>query len=207
MNNQKGLAPIVIVLIIIVFLGGGIFTWKYFSIPKEETGMPKEEGIPSLNNTAECNKAGIPIEEIVTGPFRSINEFIFAGEATLSGYVVTKKEEFFEEEIERVYLKISPQKGDTPQARFYSYFVRMVERGNMVNLIENDDLLFRLGELKDNGNTLSSTANISPLAETKILSVLKTTEIISLRIQVPVWVAMGASSDFSFACAVEFSGD
>ena len=105
-------------------------------------------------------------------------------------------------------MKITSQEEDTPQAKFYSYFVRIVvEEGNTVNLTENEDLLFSLGELRDNGNTFSSTANISSLAKTKILSALKTAETISLRIQVPVWVGMGAPSNFSFACAVEFSED
>ena len=209
MNNQRdfrGLTLIIIVLIIIVFLVGGVFAWKYFSAPEEEIGVPEEERMPLLSNTAEC-KSGIPIEEIVTGPFHSLDEFTSAGEATLSGYVVTKKEEYFEEEIEKVYLKIAPQGGDTPQANFYSYFVRMIERGNTVNLKENNNLLFSLGELTDNGNVFSSTANISPLAETKILSAMKAGEIISLRIQVPVWVGMGAPPDFSFACAIEFLQD
>jgi hypothetical protein len=153
MNNQKGLAPMVIILIIIVFLGGGIFAWKYFSTPKEQTETPKEEEISLLNNTAEC-KSDIPIEEIITGPFRSIDEFTCAGEATLSGHVVAREEKYFEEKIEKVYLKITFQEGDTPQAKFYSYFVRMVEEGNTVNLTEKDDLLFSLGELRDNRNTL-----------------------------------------------------
>lgn len=208
MNNRRSLASIVIVLIIIAFLAGGIFTWKYFSAPREETGMPEEEGIPSLSNTTEC-KSGIPIKEIITGPFRSINEFTSAGEATLSGYVVTRKTEYFEEEIEKVYLKITSQKGDTPQAKFYSYFVREAEEGNTINLTENDDLLFSLGlgELRDNGNTFLSTANISPPTKTKILSALETAKIISLQIQVPVWLGIGAPPHFSFACAVEFSED
>ena len=205
-NNQI-FCRILIVIISIVLIAGGIFTWKYFSAPKEETRMSKEEEMPPLSNTAEC-KSSIPIEEIVTGSFHSINEFTSAGEVTLSGYVVTEKEEYFEEEIKKVYLKITSQEEDTPQAKFYSYFVRIVvEEGNTVNLTENEDLLFSLGELRDNGNTFSSTANISSLAKTKILSALKTAETISLRIQVPVWVGMGAPSNFSFACAVEFSKD
>jgi len=34
-KNQKGLAPITIVLIVIALFTGGILTWQYFGIPKE----------------------------------------------------------------------------------------------------------------------------------------------------------------------------
>ena len=204
MNNQRSLAPIIIVLIILVFLTGGIFAWKYVSNTKEETRLP-EEKLPSLSNTTECNKSSSQIEQIITGPFRSIDDFTSAGEATLSGHVVTRNKKYFEEEVEKVYLEITPQTENTPQANFYSYFIHLVEEGNAVNARDNNNLLFSLGELKDNGKVLSSTANISSLAEAKILSAIKTGEAISLRLQVPIWVAMGAPSNFSFACAIEFS--
>ncbi len=182
MNNQKGLASIIIVLIIIAFLVGGIFAWKYFSAPKEEVKVPEEaeeERLPPLSNTAECSKSSGPIEQIITGSFRSVDEFTSAGEVTLSGYVVTRDRKYFEEEVEEVYLEIDPQNENTPQANFYSYFIRMVERGNTVNLKEDNNLLFGLGKLTDTGNVFSSTADIFPLAEVKILSATKTGEIIS----------------------------
>ena len=161
----------------------------------------KQEKSPQLSNTAECKKSKA-IKQIITGPFRSIDGSIFAGEATLSGYVITRNIKYFGKEIKRVYLKISPQKKNTPQGNFYSYFIHMVEEGNTVNLKEDNNLLFGLGELT-NGNTLSSTADISPLAKARILSAIKTGNIISLRIQVPIWKGMGAPSNFSFACAIE----
>jgi len=204
MNNQRSLAPSIIVLIIIVFLTGGIFAWKYVSNTKEETRLP-EEKLPSLSNTAECNKSSSRIEQIITGPFRSIDDFTSAGETTLSGHVVTRNKKYFEEEVEKVYLEITPQTENTPQANFYSYFIHLVEEGNAVNARDNNNLLFSLGELEDNGKVLSSTANISSLAEAKILSAIKTGEAISLRLQVPIWVDMGIPSNFSFACAIEFS--
>jgi len=209
MHNQA-FSKIWIVIILVVLITGGILTWQYFSTPKEEAKIVGEEKLPLSSNIAECSKSSIPSEQIITGSFRSADEFTSAGEATLSGRVVTRGKKYFEEEVEKVYLEIAPQNGNTPQANFYSYFIRMVEEGNTVNTVnlrEDDNLLFSIGELTDNGNAFSSTADISPLAKIKILSVLKTAEIISLRMQVPVWVGMGATSNFSFACAVEFSED
>ena len=36
MNNQKGLAPIIIVLIAIAIIAGGILAWQYLRVPEEE---------------------------------------------------------------------------------------------------------------------------------------------------------------------------
>ncbi|MEA3292900.1 MAG: hypothetical protein U9P88_00230 [Patescibacteria group bacterium] len=43
MINQKGLAPIIIVLIIVVFLTGGILAWQYLGVPKEKAKLPEEK--------------------------------------------------------------------------------------------------------------------------------------------------------------------
>jgi len=42
MNNQKGLAPIIIVLIAIAIIAGGILTWQYLRVPEEEAKVPEE---------------------------------------------------------------------------------------------------------------------------------------------------------------------
>ena len=47
-KNQKGLVPIVIILIIIIFIAGGIFAWQYLVIPKEEAKAPEEFNLTSL---------------------------------------------------------------------------------------------------------------------------------------------------------------
>lgn len=210
MNHQRGFAPVIIVLIVLVLLIGAIFVQRYLGSLKEETKTPEEE-LSTPSNAAECSKSSASIEQIITGSFRSLNELTSAGEATLNGHVVIREKEPFgepeKEKVEKVYVEIAPQNGNTPQANFYSSFIGMVERGNTINLRENDNLLFRVGELIDNGNALSSTADISPLAKAKILSAIKTGEAISLRMQVPTWVAMGAPSDFSAACAIELSED
>lgn len=36
MNNQKGLAPIIIILVLTVIIGGGVFAWQKFGTPKQE---------------------------------------------------------------------------------------------------------------------------------------------------------------------------
>lgn len=103
-----------------------------------------------LSNTAECSNASISIEQVITGPFRSINESTSAGEVTLRGHIVTRQERYFGKKIEKVYLEVSPQTGDTSQANFYSYFLQKVKEGNAVNRREGDNLLFAIGELVDN---------------------------------------------------------
>jgi len=42
MNNQKGFAPITIILIVIAFLVGGFLVWQYLGVP-EEVEMPEQE--------------------------------------------------------------------------------------------------------------------------------------------------------------------
>jgi len=43
MINQKGITPIIIVLIVVAFLVGGFLVWQYFGVPKEKIEIPKEE--------------------------------------------------------------------------------------------------------------------------------------------------------------------
>ena len=43
MNNQKGLAPTIIVLIAIAIIAGGILAWQYFGKPEEEVELPEEK--------------------------------------------------------------------------------------------------------------------------------------------------------------------
>ena len=47
MNNQKGFAPIIVVLIVIALVTGGILTWQYLRAPKEEISL-KEKAKPEL---------------------------------------------------------------------------------------------------------------------------------------------------------------
>lgn len=191
--------------------------YKYFFVFKKENKKNIESNSILLNKTTECIP-GFPIKDIVNKPFNFINEFMAAGEVELNGYLIMidideydkyglnkyPEDEFTVDFSEKIYFKINPQYGDTPQNRFYSYFFSNTKQGNMVNLIKDNDLLFNIGESKDGGKTFSSTANISPLTKVKILTALKNKETISLKIKVPIWLAKEAPSNFSFACALEF---
>jgi len=43
MNNQKGIAPVAIIFIILFLVAGGVFAWQYFGTPEEEKETPAEE--------------------------------------------------------------------------------------------------------------------------------------------------------------------
>ena len=43
MNNQKGVAPVIIVLIVIALLTGGFLAYQYLQMPKEKTEVPEEK--------------------------------------------------------------------------------------------------------------------------------------------------------------------
>lgn len=157
---------------------------------------------PSLSNSVNCDKAGAKIKEKVTDPFHIIDKNKAGGIVTLNGKVVVKTREYFgNEEIEKIFLQISKQKGDNPAGKFYSHFSQMVERGNTINSLKNDTLLFALGELKN--SEFFSNADISPLAKKKIKDSLESGEEISLKMQIPIWLGTGAPSDFSFACTIK----
>lgn len=73
MNNQKGLASIITVLILIAIVGVGILAWQYFGTPeeevREETEPPKEEvkiseTKPSEVKTEVKTPEEVPPEEI-----------------------------------------------------------------------------------------------------------------------------------------------
>ncbi|MEA2107007.1 MAG: hypothetical protein U9P82_09900 [Bacteroidota bacterium] len=57
MNNQKGLASIIIIILIIITLAGGILVWQYLGIPKEKAKSPEEK-------ISEEKKEVIPEEKI-----------------------------------------------------------------------------------------------------------------------------------------------
>lgn len=200
-NHQRSLT---ILFVIIAFLAGATFAWGHLHSSQREAGVSTKEGTFSLSNSAECESGRVPIEGVVTGPFRSLGESVAAGEAIVTGSVVARKTEYFGKEREKVYLRIASPEEGTPEAALHAYFLEMREGGNTVNLVEDGDLLFTLGELEEEGSRFSSTASISPRAREEIMAALGTAERISLRIHVPLWVSMDAPSDFSFACAIEF---
>ena len=41
MNNQKGIAPIIIILVLVAIIGGGTLVWQNFSAQKEEVKVPE----------------------------------------------------------------------------------------------------------------------------------------------------------------------
>lgn len=48
---NRAFSKILVLVILIIIAGGGIFAWQYFGAPKEEVKVPKEEAIPA-NETA-----------------------------------------------------------------------------------------------------------------------------------------------------------
>lgn len=209
MNFRKKVSsPIGLSFIIICAVVAGllVFQLKEADVTDFRSQEAWEPGVtekaPDLDNSADCQKAEGEVKEEVTGPFHIINENEAGGIVTVSGKVATRtREHFGNEKIKKIFLKIPEQNGDGPAAEFYSHFSRVVERGNTVNMMEDDSLLFALGELND--NAFSSSADVSSLAEYKIGASLGGDKKISLKMQVPVWLGSGAPSDFTFACSIE----
>jgi hypothetical protein len=56
MNNQKGIAPIVIILTILVLFLGGILVWLFFGIPEEEIETLPEGKIETYREEEEVSK-------------------------------------------------------------------------------------------------------------------------------------------------------
>jgi hypothetical protein len=153
------------------------------------------------SNEAVCEKTSrLGIDSIPGGDFRAINEFGSAGVVSFSGNIVARDFSFFNDRFSAVYIIIPSFEVETPQAEFYSYFSNMFDFGNPINDKEGQKLLFKLGLLKD--GRISSTANISPLAEAMILAALVSNNDAVLKIEIPIYVGAGAPENFSFACAV-----
>lgn len=185
----------VIYIITVVIIGMGVFLYY-----DERKGV--NEAKETLSNVARCNLGG-DIYEIVDGDFHHVSKFTAAGEAIAQGYVVSRKEVIWNESVESIYLKISPVTGENPSAVFYSYFSSWVDGGNTVNAKDGADLLFKLGIFKK--GDLLSTANISYLAKSKLISSMNKTDKISLLIKVPLFNGKGAPSHFTPACSIILS--
>jgi len=192
---------ILIIVILVVVAGFFVFNRKPAIAPSDtDMGMEITDS-PDLSNEAVCEqKPRLGIDSIPGGDFRAINELGSAGVSVFSGPIVVRDFPFFSQTHKAIYLSVSPFEGLLPQASFYSYFSNMADYGNTINDKDGQNLLFKLG-LLENGR-ISSTANISPLAEAMIFEVLDSSGEVTLKIEVPLYVGAGAPENFSFACAV-----
>jgi len=134
-------------------------------------------------------------------PFRAFGEngeshgqFSFTGE-------LMKVEDYtpFMEGENSMYARMKVYESNPTGA--YDYFMAMANKGNSVNRIEDEALVFNIGTI-ENGE-LSSTAEMSEETKSKILNSLDSKEKITLNMTVPLYAGMGAPANFSFACKIE----
>jgi predicted alpha/beta hydrolase family esterase len=176
---------IILVIIVVLLVGAGFFIFnKKPAIAPGDADMNAEieiTNLPDLSNEAACEKKPrLGIDSIPGGDFRAINELGSAGTAVFSGAVQTRDFPFFNETFSAIYLSVLPSEDSPSQAKFYSYFSDMVEYGNTINDKDDQNLLFKLGLLEE--SRISSTANISPLAEVAMLEALGTSGRVTLKI-------------------------
>lgn len=154
-----------------------------------ETGEVTQK--TEVSNFAKCEEhAGIM--QFVTGEFRYFEEYDKGGgDLTLSGYIdVEEWTHFGEDPSQVVVLLFSPENLTEDQKQA---FARDRKREGLI--------VFRLGGL-ENDTKIKSTSNISPLAESEILSAMETGEEITLDLEIPIWYDFGPPVDFSQACAI-----
>lgn len=162
----------------------------------------KLESVPDGCLEVEGNR------ELIAKPFEvqqteGINKGVGAGQATLSGTVSSRTEDFFGETVEVVYFGIDEPVYESTGLKFYNYYEGLIEYGNTVNLGSKAKTAvgFKLGILKD--GKLSTTAGVSDGARESIMNALNQGTVISLTLSVPNYVGRGAPSNFSFACMIE----
>jgi len=71
-QNQKGLAPIIIVLIVVALLVGGILAWQYWVAPKEKVEVPEEEEEKPTIKIEPIDLTGVSTEKIVLAKYYSL---------------------------------------------------------------------------------------------------------------------------------------
>ena len=204
--NQKGLVPILIVLIIVVLVGG---YFVYQNQPKPTPSpqlttqpLPTSPQPTSLNNSC-LYKGSQPNQE----PFRreavkdeDKNEYYVAsGIINIKGQIITFPFTLNDQKLTGVYIKVKPY--DEQSQEFYNHYVNGIERGNTINKKDGTELLFRLGIL-DN-NSFTTFANISSSTKNDIEKLLDSGKNTELRLSIPIWAGSGVKPNFSFACSIE----
>ncbi|MBU2080730.1 hypothetical protein KJ669_00985 [Patescibacteria group bacterium] len=148
-----------------------------------------------LSNQATCSTTEPDVLRVINEPFR-VTDSRGAGTAMVEGQIVSRDTTILGERVTAVYLQVA----SSSPSSFSSYNSERVERGNTVNRVEENRLLYKLGILTD--GTLESSAAISERARSAIEQALTNNEEITLLIQAPLYEGTEAPTDFTFACSV-----
>ncbi|MBD3331041.1 hypothetical protein GF354_05980 [Candidatus Peregrinibacteria bacterium] len=129
-------------------------------------------------------------------PFNSENhgQFSITGEV----FILNAPEPWTEDETID-YIKMKVSEFSSPVAE--KYFMDLAEKGNTINLIEGDSIIFAIGTYED--QIFKSTAEISDQLKNEIISATDSGEELTLDLTVPYFPGRGAPPEFTFACRFE----
>lgn len=166
-------------------------------VPTQATGTPggTAAGDEFLGNRASCSTTDPDVLRVISGPYREIDSRA-AGTVTARGQIVTREQSVFGTPVTAVYLVVA----SSSPPLFRSNNLERVGRDNTINRIEDGQLFYKLGTLR-NGEFVSS-ANVSERARARILEANRTGGTTALTLQVPLYEGSGAPADFTFACAI-----
>ena len=212
--NQKGLAPLLIVLLIAAALGGYLIYQKQHQsqtkpVSNIETVTQSNtlESTPSpttLPTYSACSYKGAQLKsqsfkrEAYTGEDGG-TYYHSSGIINVKGRIVTLPVMWYDRKTQAVFVRVKP--GDEQTKEFYDEFIHLIEEGNGINKKDGEDLLFKLGELKN--NSFITIADILPVVKSDIEKALSSKESLELKLSIPIPAGRGALSNESYACLIE----
>lgn len=204
---------------------GFYFGMRYQSMV--DLNKQEQENIISVTNEemiTDYNKTDLPVELSVDSsanlpdyslcstaektPFQDIDFITYSSEVgyiDIDGIIVKREQPGYEEPlagtIQGIFLKVTPQKVN-PNAQFYSRWIGEAEGSSAGALKENDNLLFRLGKLDQNGE-FSSTASFSNNFQNKLNNAIENQTNVTLHLVIPLVGCCHVPSNYSAACRIE----
>ncbi len=208
--SQKGLTPILIVLIL-AGLVGGYFVYQNQTKPapaiKTTVTSSNPDTTPSstISPYSSCFYKGSKFE---AQPFKREaytvdggTYYKASGIVNVKGQIVMLPVKWYEIETKAVFIKVKPS--DKQSKELYDEYIYEIEKGNGINKKDGSNLLFKLGEMKE-GSFITS-ASLSSTVKNDIEKSLKSGETLELSLSIDIPVGHGALPNFSFACAIEKS--
>lgn len=196
---------IVIAGLMVIVLGAGLVWMLVGREDSTATTEPPEQPDttlqPFLSNQATCSTTEPDVASVRTEPYTRVSESRGAGTVMIEGTLVAQTRTIWGSTTTPVYVAVAT----SSPALFEELNKERVSRGNTVNRLEGEQLLFKVGVL-ENG-TLRSSANISERARTAIEHAVGTNERLRFSMHIPVYEGSGAPADFTFACAIVLSED
>lgn len=196
------LVSALILAVVAVIVYSGVDSPENTEETQQAEDRTNNEDGQTLSNEATCEED--PSYTIVEEDFTEESR---AGEAEVAGDITTDSFDLFGEQYMGVYLAVNEDEVSGTSEEFYNHYLSLAEGGNTINTITGDNtLLFKLG-LLDDGDSVSTTSNISELARVEIESRLAGQEEgeISLALQIPDYIGSEPPANFSFACSMKIA--